>query len=46
MAVMTSDVAKESLKPKLNENISPKFQYKTCVLIHSYLTGTKAQLVQ
>jgi hypothetical protein len=28
MAVMSSDVTKHSLKQQLNENISPKLQYK------------------
>jgi len=36
MAAMTSDVAKESLKTKLNVNISPKFQYKN-IRAHSFI---------
>ena len=40
MAVMTSDDAKEGLKPKLNENIFPKFQYKN-TRAHSFIFSRK-----
>jgi hypothetical protein len=35
VAMMASDVAKVSLKPKLRENISPKFQYEN-MRAHSF----------